>query len=65
MICPVCGRKFSFFKSGDIYCSSECTEKAEKELKDLLGCAEKAEKELEDLLECMEKAEMDEDDSKQ
>lgn len=35
MICPICGKKFSFFQAG-AYCSSECAEKAVKELEDLL-----------------------------
>jgi predicted nucleic acid-binding Zn ribbon protein len=43
MICPVCGKKFSFFKSGGIYCSPECEEKAQKELEDLLERMEKEE----------------------
>ena len=35
MICSICGREFSFFQEG-VYCSSECAEKAVKELEDLL-----------------------------
>lgn len=44
MICPVCGKKFSFFKlGGEIYCSPECADKAEQELEDLLERMEKEE----------------------
>lgn len=39
MVCPVCGRKYSFFKEG-AYCSSECVEKAVKELEVLLESME-------------------------
>ena len=50
MICPVCGKKFSFFKSGEgMYCSPECEEKALKELEDLLERMEKEDDE-EDIL---------------
>lgn len=49
MICPVCGRKFSFFQSrGGVFCSPGCAEKAEKELGDLLERMEKEEQEDEE-----------------
>ena len=35
MICPVCGKRFSFFQKG-VYCSPECAEAAEKKLAELL-----------------------------
>ncbi len=44
MICPVCGKKFSFFRKG-VYCSSECAEKAVRELNDLLEHMEQEEDE--------------------
>ncbi len=44
MICPICGRKFSFFRKG-VYCSSECAEKAVRELNDLLEHMEQEEDE--------------------
>ena len=47
MICPVCGRKFSFFRKG-VYSSSECAEKAVRELEDLLERMEKEEEEEEE-----------------
>ncbi len=45
MICPVCGRKFSFFRKG-VYCSSECAEKAVSELDSLLERMEQEEDEI-------------------
>ena len=37
MICPVCGKKYSFFGSaGGVYCSPACAEAAVKELEALL-----------------------------
>lgn len=49
MICPVCGKKFSFFKSSEgVYCSAECAEKALKELEDLLERMEKEDDEDEE-----------------
>ena len=45
MICPVCGRKFSFFRKG-VYCSSECAEKAVRELDSLLKHMEQEEDEI-------------------
>lgn len=46
MVCPVCGRKYSFFKEG-AYCSSECAEKAVKELEVLLESMEQEQEEKE------------------
>ncbi len=46
MICPICGKKFSFFQGG-AYCSTECAEKAVKGLEDLLENMKKEEEKLE------------------
>lgn len=46
MICPVCGKKYSFFGSGGgIYCSPVCAEAAVKELEALLQSMEQEENE--------------------
>lgn len=38
MICPVCGKKYSFFggAGGGVYCSPACAEADLKELEDML-----------------------------
>ena len=45
MICPVCGRKFSFFSGscGGIYCSPECADRVVKDLEALLDRMEREE----------------------
>lgn len=46
MICPVCGRKFSFFsgsRGGGAYCSPECADRAVKDLEALLDRMEREE----------------------
>lgn len=46
MICPVCGKKYSFFGSeSGVYCSPACAEAAEKELEKLLQSMMKEENE--------------------